>query len=108
MYRKLFVGCLCVLACLPVQVAMSKPSYLDDLVRQAKILKLAEHKEWLNLVHYKTNFFTGYTSEIISQDFFNAPNGMTNPEAELDATLTSFFSNKKETDKQQNRSSHKF
>ena len=81
---------------------MSQQAYLDYLVKQAKQLKLAEHKEWLNLVHYKTNFFSGYTSEIISQEFFYAPDGMTNPEAELNATLANFFSDRKETDKQQN------
>ncbi len=102
MLHKLFVGCLYLLASFSLQAETMQQAYLDHLVSQAKNLRLAEHKEWLNLVHYKTNLFSGYTSEIISQEFFNAPDGMTNPEAELNTTLGSFFSDKIETDKQQN------
>jgi len=102
MFRKLFVGCLYLLASFSLQAEVTQQVYLDYLVTQAKNLKLAEHKEWLNLVHYQTNLFSGYTSEIISQEFFNAPDGMTNPESELKATLASFFSDIKETEKVQN------
>ncbi len=102
MLRKLFVGCLYLLTSFSLQAEITQQTYLEYLVKQAKDLKLAENNEWLNLVHYQTNSFSGYTSEIITQEFFNAPDGMTNPEAELNATLASFFSGIKETEKQQN------
>ncbi|MDH5395650.1 MAG: DUF4105 domain-containing protein, partial [Gammaproteobacteria bacterium] len=85
-----------------MQAKMSQEAYLAHLVTQAQTLKLSEDKEWLNLGHYKENLFSGYTSEIISQDFFYAKDGMTNPDAELKATLASFFSTLKETKEKQN------
>ena len=54
------------------------------------------------MVHYKPNTFSGYTSHIVTAEFFNAVDGRTNPQAELEATLASFFSDKKESDKEQN------
>ena len=45
------------------------------------------------LMHYRENtVFGGVTSEADAPSFFNAPNGTTNPQAELEATLARFFS----------------
>jgi len=77
-------------------------SYLDQLVSRAKQLNLHQHAYWLKLLHYKANSYGGYTSEVLSRNFFTSEHGRTNPEAELEATLAAFFSDIKETDKQQN------
>jgi len=77
-------------------------SYLDQLVTRAKQLNLHQHAYWLKLLHYKPNMFSGYRSEVLSRNFFTSQRGRTNPEAELEATLAAFFSDIKETDKQQN------
>lgn len=102
MSRSIFAACLLLLVCQQIKAVPEHQAYLDELVSRAKVLKLAEQKHWLNLVHYQANLMSGYESEIVSSEFFNAPDGKTNPEAELNATLASFFSDKKETDKQQN------
>jgi len=78
-------------------------AYLPELIDQAQRLKLAERKEWHNLLHYKPDWLLpGVHSLVDSPGFFNAPDGKTNPQAELDATLAAFFSTLEETDKQQN------
>ncbi|MBK8017037.1 MAG: DUF4105 domain-containing protein [Betaproteobacteria bacterium] len=46
--------------------------------------------------------FGGLRSEADDPEFFNAPTGKTDPRAELEATLRAFFSDRPETDKQQN------
>lgn len=89
-----------------LQAQSKQSAYLAELISQANEKKLAQHQEWLNLLHYKANTFSGYTSHIISKEFFNAEDGMTDPASELESTLASFFSDLKETDKQQNPQCH--
>jgi len=101
MLRKLFVGCVFLSVCLSGNANTIQNAYLDQLVARAKELRLAENTEWLNLVHYQSNLFSGYSSEIISKEFFYAPDGMTNPESELYATLASFFSKVKASGEKQ-------
>jgi len=72
--------------------ASSDPAYLPELIRKAADAKLADSREWHLLVHYRENFFGGYTSEQDGPTFFLAPDGKTSPQAELDATLAKFFS----------------
>lgn len=77
-------------------------TYLDELITRSKQLQLAHHPYWLKLVHYKANLLGGYSSDVLSHNFFNSPHGHNNPEAELESTLAAFFSNEKESDKKQN------
>ena len=100
MLRNIFAGVSLFLLAFTAHAQSGK--YLDELIQQARAKNLAAHQEWLKLGHYQHSLFSGYTSEIISKDFFNAEDGMVNPQAELEATLASFFSDKKETAKQQN------
>lgn len=72
--------------------AGSRPVYLDELHQQAKALGLAGRREWHVLLHYRSNLFGGYTSEQDDPGFFLSPQGKTDPEAELFATLARFFS----------------
>ena len=66
--------------------------YLTQLLQQARQARLADAREWHLLLHYRANLFGGYTSEQDDPGFFLAPDGKTNPEVELDATLRQFFS----------------
>lgn len=83
--------------------AAADTAYLAELVERARQLRLAERIEWVNLMHYKPNWLApGMHSLADAARFFNAPDGKTNPPAELEATLASFFSDLPETDTQQN------
>ena len=66
--------------------------YLSQLLQRAHEAQLANQREWHLLLHYRANLFGGYTSEQDDPGFFLSPDGKTDPQAELDATLTQFFS----------------
>ena len=72
--------------------ADSTPSYLQQLVQRAHEAGLADQREWHLLLHYRANLFGGYTSEQDEPGFFMSPTGQIDPDAELAATLTQFFS----------------
>lgn len=63
----------------------------DALIQKTKALHLETHPQWLNLLHYRKRFFGGMESQADGKGFFLAPNGKTDPEAELRATITEFF-----------------
>ncbi len=65
--------------------------YLSHLILRASEAKLSEQRLWHLLLHYRKNLLGGYTSEADDPGFFLAPDGKTNPQAELEATLTKFF-----------------
>ncbi|MBM4127728.1 MAG: DUF4105 domain-containing protein [Nitrospira sp.] len=67
-------------------------SYQHELVEQARQARLADEREWLLLLHYQDNFLGGVTSEEDDPGFFLSPHGKHDPQAELDATITQFFS----------------
>ena len=67
-------------------------SYLSELIQRASQTKLAESREWHLLLHYRTNVFGGYTSEADDPQFFLSPTGRTDPQAELESTISAFFS----------------
>lgn len=67
-------------------------AYLDDLVRRAIEKDLSAQRYWHLLLHYRKNLLGGFTSEADGPGFFLSPEGRTNPQAELAATLTKFFS----------------
>ncbi|MCE3224863.1 MAG: uncharacterized protein K0S58_3043 [Nitrospira sp.] len=66
--------------------------YLQQLIQRAHEARLADEREWHLLLHYRANLFGGYTSEQDERGFFMSPDGKTDPEAELAATLAQFFS----------------
>ncbi|MGD9852745.1 MAG: DUF4105 domain-containing protein [Nitrospirales bacterium] len=78
----------------PVEVKAQESSspYLQELIQQASALDLHQNRYWHLLLHYRKNWGSGYTSQVDDPDFFLAPTGKTDPEAELHATLTYFFS----------------
>jgi len=66
--------------------------YSKQLIHQAEGARLADHREWQLLLHYRKNLFGGYESEQDDPGFFLSPKGKTDPAAELAATLAQFFS----------------
>lgn len=67
---------------------------VEALVAKARDLRLHERREWQLLVHYRLKR-SRWTSEADNAGFFVAPDGKTNPEAELMATLRGGFTNEK-------------
>lgn len=81
----------------------AQANYLAELQQAARAKSLADDPVWQNLLHYKRQPLSGQLRSLADDPaFFNAPDGKTNPQAELDATLGVFFSDVVETDKQQN------
>jgi len=81
-----------ILLCCSNSTTAATADYLQDLVKQSGVMELAQRPEWRALLHYKDNLlFPGFTSEVDGAGFFNAPDGKTNPQAELAATLAAFF-----------------
>src|SRR5258706_152901 len=77
--------------------------YLDELTARSRELRLDERREWHRLLHYIPNLaWPGVHSLADAPGFFLARNGKTNPQAELEATLASFFSATEETGDSQN------
>ncbi|MCR4303525.1 MAG: DUF4105 domain-containing protein [Gallionella sp.] len=78
-------------------------AYLAELIAKSRQLRLAEKPEWLKLVHYVPNLISpGVHGMVDGPEFYNAPDGKSNPQSELEATLASFYSDTEESDKQQN------
>tara|TARA_R110002073_G_scaffold31157_4_gene95890 strand:- start:5795 stop:7738 length:1944 start_codon:yes stop_codon:yes gene_type:complete len=74
------------------QEAINKSNdYLVDLQQQAKQKKLSTKRPWHLLLRYRSVNMGGIMSEADGMAFFNSPQGKTDPEAELAATLASFF-----------------
>ncbi|MEJ2508460.1 MAG: DUF4105 domain-containing protein [Gammaproteobacteria bacterium] len=91
MSRFFLVGLLLWFFALPCFAADN--AYLHELVRQARAQHLAQQAEWRDLVHYVPRVvLPGVKSLVDDPGFFNAPDGRTDPQAELEATLARFFS----------------
>ena len=67
-------------------------SYLHELQLRAVTAGLHQQRYWHLLLHYRPTLVGGYESEADEPGFFLAPNGKTDPKAELEATLSQFFS----------------
>ena len=95
-FRFIFFCCLTVVFQLSAlssgAAATGDSSYLTELIERATAAHLADEREWHVLLHYNRNLFSGFTSMQDDLGFFMAPDGKTNPQAELAATLTRFFS----------------
>jgi len=84
-----FIELFCSLFCIFPVYAHDSP-YLSELLAAAHEQKLYEDLYWHTLMHYKPTIL-GYKSLVDDPKFFLAPDGKTNPEAELDATIRAFF-----------------
>lgn len=85
------VACIFCALALRTEPVFANP-YLAELISRAHVLKLSEDAQWHALLHYRNNLIVkGVTGQADDAAFYLAVDGKTNPEAELDATLTSFF-----------------
>jgi hypothetical protein len=77
-------------------------AYLAELTARARALGLAGRPEWRKLLHYVPDIGgAGVHSLVDSPGFFNAPGGKADPQAELEATLASFYQEIPETAERQ-------
>jgi hypothetical protein len=67
-------------------------SYLQELLARADRAALHEQRYWHLLLHYRQTIGGGYRSEADEAGFFLAANGKDDPKAELEATISRFFS----------------
>ncbi|HEY9052881.1 MAG TPA: DUF4105 domain-containing protein [Gammaproteobacteria bacterium] len=68
---------------------------INELIAISDEKELWLNQEWLNLLHYNIDSSSPsrYTSQVDDSKFFNAPNGKSDPRAELHATIESFYKN---------------
>ena len=94
MYAILFLFILLLTPLSPVDAEeLPAKAYLVELINKGAQAKLAGEREWHLLLHYRKDLLgSGYTSEQDDPGFFMSPDGKTDPQAELDATLKQFFS----------------
>jgi hypothetical protein len=65
---------------------------LAAYAKKSRTFGLARSRQWLRLGHYRPALFGGYESEADAAQFFLAPEGKSDPEAELVATFEALFS----------------
>ena len=66
--------------------------YPSEIINTAHLQHLAASAQWRALLHYRDNLLSsGVTGQADDVKFYLAPDGKTNPQAELDATLRAFF-----------------
>jgi uncharacterized protein DUF4105 len=90
-----FAGLALLVLCFTVNTPSSRaadPSYLRELQQRAANSRLHQQRLWHLLLHYRATIGGGYESEADEAGFFLAPNGKSDPEAELQQTIASFFS----------------
>jgi hypothetical protein len=103
--RRIGLSIFCWLLCLSQTPALAATDneYLAVLVAKSKQLRLADRPEWQKLLHYVPNLISpGVHGLVDSPQFYNAPDGKNDPQAELEATLASFYSDIQESNEQQN------
>jgi hypothetical protein len=71
-------------------LSAAEPSYREELSARARVLRLSGERKWLKLLHYRPRG-GGWRSEADGGGFFLAPDGRTDPAAELEADLAAFF-----------------
>ncbi|MEY4754910.1 MAG: hypothetical protein RJA44_2585, partial [Pseudomonadota bacterium] len=70
----------------------AQTALLEQLRMQARTLRLDQQPMWHKLLHMHRQPLTGRLRSLADDpDFFLAPDGRTNAQAELDATLAAFF-----------------
>lgn len=65
--------------------------YAAELIMRARAASLAQRRQWRTLIHYQPGALGGVSSLIDSPSFFAAADGRRDAEAELEATIRSFF-----------------
>ena len=76
-------------------IVLEEPDILAKYIERARKLQLADKAAWLNLLHFKSSLSGGLKSQVDDSQFFLADNGSFNAQAELEADLRGFFSQKR-------------
>jgi hypothetical protein len=76
----------------PPATSPGDPSYAEELVVRARALRLDADVQWLRLGHYYKGSSGDWRSEPDGPLFWLAPDGPTNPSAELEATIRAIWS----------------
>jgi len=61
------------------------------MIADARAMRLAQSVAWQRLLHYRPGVWGTPVSEVDGEEFFLAPTGKHDPEAELEATLNAFL-----------------
>lgn len=93
-YGSRVVPCLFILVFSLLLPAFANETTKQSAIQKAQDLQLWNEPYWHTLVHYKPTFFGHYKSLVDDPQFFCAKNGKTNPRAELEETISSFFEQK--------------
>ena len=88
LYARIAVACLLLGG--PVLALAQAAEKIAAAQAAATQQQLWQHAEWLNLVHYKPRG-QQLVSDVDDTRFFNAPDGKTNPQAELLATIAALY-----------------
>jgi hypothetical protein len=72
-------------------LSADQTAYLAELMTVARDKNLAHSRDWQLLLHYTPTLLGRVMSRADGPAFFLSPEGKTNPQAELDATLGMFF-----------------
>jgi hypothetical protein len=89
-FAVLFSVCCLVPRAAPAEI---DASYLAELIERSRELRLADAPQWRRLLHHHESWFRpGAASGADTPSFFLSPNGRSDAQAELEATLASFFS----------------
>jgi hypothetical protein len=76
----------------PAARAAADDTYLAELIARSRELRLADATQWRRLLHYHESWFRPAPASSADEPaFFLAPNGNRDAQAELEATLASFF-----------------
>lgn len=67
------------------------PEFPESIIQKAHQKGLAKKKQWLRLLHYQSGWWGSPKSAALGSFFFLAPDGATDPEHEMDATIRGFF-----------------
>lgn len=68
--------------------AQAQASSLEEAQEKAKQLGLANHPTWLRLLHYERG---SKESAVLTDSFFLSPDGRSDPDSELTATINAYF-----------------
>jgi len=76
----------------PPALSADAQRYLAELQARAQALQLARSPMWRTLLHLRVHPITRVDRSLADDpDFFQSPQGVRDPQAELDATLAAFF-----------------
>jgi hypothetical protein len=82
----------------PLELYAAPAALVSAYQEKARQIKLAQDPVWLKLLHVHKNIFNQTRSGVTDPNFFLSPKGARDSEAELNATLDSFFSSAAATD----------